>query len=116
MLFPSLTIHGIVRYSAIAIKKANVKNVRVRTWAPSLLGTLLLLSHPFTYLSPLTILAFAGLGFIPALPYIFDEPVEHVVDKAFDMIENKFYPDPNSPVRLALKHQGPPHGAEEKAV
>ncbi|POW08235.1 hypothetical protein PSTT_07655 [Puccinia striiformis] len=30
-----------------------------------------------------------GLGIIPFLPTLFDEPVEHFVDKAFDQIERK---------------------------
>lgn len=43
MLLPSLTIHSIVRYSAIAIKKSSIKNIKVRTWAPSFLGTFFVL-------------------------------------------------------------------------
>ncbi|SCZ93312.1 BZ3500_MvSof-1268-A1-R1_Chr6-2g08602 [Microbotryum saponariae] len=81
MLFPSLTIHAIVRYTAIAVKKANVKRIAVRRWLPSALG----------------------LGFIPALPFIFDEPVEHVVEAGFDRLEARLYPDANSGVRRALK-------------
>ncbi|GAA6044411.1 hypothetical protein JCM8097_002749, partial [Rhodosporidiobolus ruineniae] len=46
MLLPSLTIHSIVKYSALAIKKQGIKSARVRQWLPSALG----------------------LGFIPALP------------------------------------------------
>ncbi|PPJ49685.1 hypothetical protein CBER1_02167 [Cercospora berteroae] len=52
MGLPAFTIHSIVRYSGRAMK--NVKNVKLRTWGPIGLG----------------------LGFVPALPYIFDEPVE----------------------------------------
>ncbi|SGY16031.1 BQ5605_C012g06738 [Microbotryum silenes-dioicae] len=81
MLFPSLTIHAIVRYTAIAVKKANVKSIAVRRWLPSALG----------------------LGFIPALPFIFDEPVEHVVEAGFDRLEARLYPDAKSGVRRALK-------------
>ncbi|GAA5832647.1 hypothetical protein JCM11251_001396 [Rhodosporidiobolus azoricus] len=91
MLLPSLTIHSIVKYSALAVKKQGIKNTRVRQWLPSALG----------------------LGFIPALPFLFDEPVEHVVDSTFDRIENSLYPDPNSPVRKALnatKHLADPKG------
>ncbi|GAA5974485.1 hypothetical protein JCM11641_003248 [Rhodosporidiobolus odoratus] len=80
MLLPSLTIHSIVKYSALAIKKRGIQNVRVRQWLPSALG----------------------LGFIPALPFLFDEPVEHVVDSTFDRIEASLYPDANSPIRRAL--------------
>lgn len=38
MLFPSLTIHSIVKYSAIAIKKYKVRNLFVQRWGASLLG------------------------------------------------------------------------------
>ncbi|ORY78082.1 mitochondrial 18 KDa protein-domain-containing protein [Leucosporidium creatinivorum] len=98
MLFPSLTIHSIVKYSSQAIKRYNFRNLFVQRWGASLLG----------------------LSFIPALPYIFDEPVEHVVDKAFDALEAKLYPDPNSPIRRALRgenpHSGPTHNPLEKAI
>lgn len=96
MLLPTLTIHSIVKYSSLAIKKANLKNLFVRRWGSSLLG----------------------LSFIPALPYLFDEPVEGVVDKAFDALEMKLYPDPQSPIHLALRqehpHSGPGEGEEKK--
>ena len=38
MLLPSLTIHSIVKYSALAVKKWGVQNIRVRQWLPSALG------------------------------------------------------------------------------
>ncbi|KAF3922793.1 hypothetical protein AA313_de0206184 [Arthrobotrys entomopaga] len=69
MLFPAVTIHSVVRYSGIAMK--NVKNVRLRTWGPIGLG----------------------LAVVPALPFIFDHPVEHAVDwvfeKGIEAYENK---------------------------
>lgn len=65
MAFPMLTIHSIVKYSAIGFK--NVKNVKVKAWGPTLLG----------------------LGIVPFLPYIFDEPIEHIVDKVFKPIEDR---------------------------
>ena len=46
-----------MRYAGQAMK--NVKNVRVRTWGPVGLG----------------------LAVVPALPYLFDEPVEWVVQR-----------------------------------
>lgn len=97
MLLPSLTIHSIVRYSALAIKKQGIQNARVRQWLPSALG----------------------LGFIPALPFLFDEPVEHVVDATFDRIERSLYPDEKSPVRIALeacKHHAQAAEAEPKTI
>lgn len=58
-----MTIHSIVKYSAYGFK--NVKNTKVKAWGPTLLG----------------------LGIVPFLPYIFDEPLEHIVDKVFKPIE-----------------------------
>lgn len=66
MAFPMMTIHSIVKYSAYGFK--NVKNAKVKAWGPTLLG----------------------LGIVPFLPYIFDEPIEHIVDKVFKPIEEKF--------------------------
>ncbi|KAI9264318.1 mitochondrial 18 KDa protein-domain-containing protein [Phascolomyces articulosus] len=61
MAFPMLTIHSIVKYSAKTIF-ANVKNNKIKSWGPTMLG----------------------LGIVPFLPYIFDHPVETAVDKIFD--------------------------------
>ncbi|KAI9476365.1 MAG: mitochondrial 18 KDa protein-domain-containing protein [Benjaminiella poitrasii] len=65
MAFPMLTIHTIVKYSAYGFKK--VKSPKVKAWGPTILG----------------------LGVVPFLPYIFDEPIEHIVDKVFRPIEEK---------------------------
>lgn len=65
MALPAFTIHSIVRYSAPLFAKA--KSQRIRAAGPTV----------------------AGLMFIPALPYLFDEPVEHVVDFAFDWIQER---------------------------
>jgi len=59
MGLPAFTIHSVVKYSARALK--DIKNVRVRTWAPVGLG----------------------LAVVPFLPYLFDEPVEHAVEYSF---------------------------------
>lgn len=59
MGLPAFTIHSIVRYSGQALKTAS--NTTLRTWGPIGLG----------------------LAAVPALPYMFDEPVEHVVEWAF---------------------------------
>lgn len=32
-----------------------------------------------------------GLAIIPALPILFDEPVEHVIDTAFDWAEGQYF-------------------------
>jgi fission process protein 1 len=66
MGLPAFTIHSIVRYSGQAFK--NVKNVRLRTWGPIGLG----------------------LAAVPALPFMFDHPIEtateYVFHKAFETI------------------------------
>ncbi|KAH7417818.1 mitochondrial 18 KDa protein-domain-containing protein [Cadophora sp. MPI-SDFR-AT-0126] len=59
MGLPAFTIHSIVRYSGQALK--NSKNVRIRTYGPIGLG----------------------LAAVPALPYLFDKPVEQAVEWAF---------------------------------
>ena len=60
MGLPAFTIHSVVRYSGRAMKE--VKNVKLRTWGPIGLG----------------------LAVVPALPFMFDEPVEHAVEWVFD--------------------------------
>ncbi|ETI27537.1 hypothetical protein G647_09728 [Cladophialophora carrionii CBS 160.54] len=59
MGLPAFTIHSIVRYSGKALK--NATNATVRTWGPIGLG----------------------LAAVPALPYLFDKPVEEAVEWTF---------------------------------
>jgi fission process protein 1 len=59
MGLPAFTIHSVVRYSGRALK--NSSNTLIRTWGPIGLG----------------------LSVVPMLPYLFDEPVEHVVEWSF---------------------------------
>ncbi|RMD41678.1 hypothetical protein DV735_g3451, partial [Chaetothyriales sp. CBS 134920] len=59
MGLPALTIHSIVKYSGKALK--NAANATLRTWAPIGLG----------------------LAAVPALPYMFDKPVENAVEYTF---------------------------------
>jgi fission process protein 1 len=59
MGLPAFTIHSIVRYSGRALK--NSKNVRLRTYGPIGLG----------------------LAAVPALPFLFDKPVEEAVEWVF---------------------------------
>jgi len=59
MGLPAFTIHSIVRYSGRALKGA--KNVRIRTYGPIGLG----------------------LAAVPALPFLFDKPVEEAVEWVF---------------------------------
>lgn len=64
MALPMFTIHSVVKYSAKGIFN-NVKNARLKAWGPT----------------------FTGFLTIPLLPYLFDHPVEHLVDKVFEPIE-----------------------------
>ena len=59
MGLPAFTIHSTVKYTSKAMR--NVKNQRLRTWGPIGLG----------------------LGIVPFLPSLFDEPVENAVEWAF---------------------------------
>lgn len=59
MGLPAFTIHSIVRYSTRAMK--DVKNPRLRVWGPIGLG----------------------LAAVPALPFLFDHPVETAVEWVF---------------------------------
>lgn len=59
MGLPAFTIHSIVKYSGKAMK--NVKNTKIRTWGPIGLG----------------------LAAVPALPYLFDHPVEQATEWVF---------------------------------
>ncbi|KAI5199135.1 hypothetical protein E4T39_06458 [Aureobasidium subglaciale] len=59
MGLPAFTIHSIVKYAGKALK--DNKNVKVRTWGPIGLG----------------------LAAVPALPFMFDEPVETAVEWVF---------------------------------
>jgi len=69
MGLPAFTIHSIVRYSGRALKSS--KNMRIRTYGPIGLG----------------------LAAVPALPYLFDKPVEEAVEfvfhKGFQMVGGK---------------------------
>jgi len=59
MGLPAFTIHSIVRYSGKALK--NAKNAKIRTYGPIGLG----------------------LSAVPALPFLFDKPVEEAVEWIF---------------------------------
>ena len=83
MGLPAFTIHSIVRYSGQALK--NNKNVRIRTWGPIGLG----------------------LAAVPALPFMFDEPVE----KATEWIFHKAFEAVGGPE--AVGHS-PPVGKKEE--
>ncbi|EHK99694.1 putative Mitochondrial fission process protein 1 [Glarea lozoyensis 74030] len=66
---PAFTIHSIVRYSGRALK--GNRNIKIRTYGPIGLG----------------------LAAVPALPYLFDKPVEEAVEwifhKGFEVVGGK---------------------------
>lgn len=64
MGLPAFTIHTAVRYATKYADK-NFKNALLRQWGPIGLG----------------------LGIVPALPYLFDKPVEHILDYTFGEIQ-----------------------------
>jgi fission process protein 1 len=66
MALPAFTIHTAVKQAKKAFDKST--NLRLRTWGPTV----------------------TGLAIVPALPYIFDRPVETVTDRAFEWVEHKF--------------------------
>lgn len=72
MALPAFTIHSVVKYSGRLMH--NVKNPRVKGWGPT----------------------FLGLATVPALPYLFDHPVEHVIDAVFDKAEELAFGAPRS--------------------
>lgn len=66
MGLPAFTIHTIVRYMGQYVQKSGMKG-RTATLLPVV----------------------TGLAIVPALPYIFDEPVEKALDTIFDEVSNK---------------------------
>lgn len=62
---PALTIHTAVKQAKKLF--VNTTNPRVKTWGPTV----------------------TGLAIVPILPYLYDKPVEHATDFAFDWIEKK---------------------------
>ncbi|KAI0307368.1 mitochondrial 18 KDa protein-domain-containing protein [Multifurca ochricompacta] len=65
MALPAFTIHTAVKQAKKAFDKST--NPRLRGWGPTL----------------------TGLAIVPALPYIFDHPVEVATDRAFVWIESQ---------------------------
>jgi fission process protein 1 len=79
---PAFTIHTVVAQAKKAF--VNTKNVKVKTWGPTV----------------------TGLALVPALPYLFDHPVEQVTDRAFDWIREK----------LIERNQPPSVGKDKKEL
>ncbi|SCU79904.1 LAFA_0B06392g1_1 [Lachancea sp. 'fantastica'] len=61
MGLPAFTIHSTVKYSGTWFNKQFPKNAALRTWGPIALG----------------------LSVVPVLPYLFDKPIEHLLDQVF---------------------------------
>ncbi|SCU95701.1 LAME_0F13080g1_1 [Lachancea meyersii CBS 8951] len=71
MGLPAFTIHSAVKYSGVWFNKQFPKNAMLRTWGPIGLG----------------------LSVVPALPFLFDKPMEHLLDQVF---QNKIHDDPSN--------------------
>lgn len=77
MGLPAFTIHSAVRYSSVLFKNTTIKPLK-------------------TY-GPVGI----GLGIVPLLPYLFDEPVEHAIDFVFDKGEELYKSSTDGKTKLA---------------
>lgn len=62
---PAFTIHTAVKQAKKAFDKS--PNLRLRAWGPTA----------------------TGLAIVPALPYLFDHPVEVAADRAFEWFEHQ---------------------------
>ncbi|KAF9026579.1 hypothetical protein BGZ52_006470 [Haplosporangium bisporale] len=63
LVMPAITIHTVVHQSGRLFK--NAASVTLRRWGPTAIG----------------------LAVVPALPYMFDHPIETMVDRVFEMLE-----------------------------
>ncbi|KAK0523784.1 hypothetical protein OC835_006150 [Tilletia horrida] len=79
MALPAFTIHSIVRYSAPLFARSASR--RLASLGPTI----------------------SGLACVPALPYIFDHPVERAVDFVFDQIETVVLPSAKDAAEGAAK-------------
>lgn len=59
MGLPAMTIHSLVRHSGTWFNRTFPKNAALRTWGPIAMGLMV----------------------VPALPYVFDKPIEHLLAK-----------------------------------
>jgi len=64
MGLPALTIHSLVKYSGRYIFSKSA-NRTMRVWGPAALG----------------------LSIVPALPYLYDHPVEHAIDRLWEKVD-----------------------------
>lgn len=70
MALPAFTIHTAVKQASKAL--ANSQNVTLKKWGPTTVG----------------------ISIVPALPYLFDHPVEQAVDWSFERIEETLFKRP----------------------
>ena len=76
---PALTIHTAVKQAKKAF--VNVSNPRLKSWGPTV----------------------TGLSIVPVLPYLYDKPVEHATDFAFEWIEKRLMERQNANAESASK-------------
>ncbi|KAG7662650.1 uncharacterized protein J8A68_003858 [[Candida] subhashii] len=79
MMLPALTIHSAVRYSSYLFKNTGVKVLR--TYGPVAIG----------------------LGIVPLLPYVFDKPIEKLVDWSFEKGEEYYLYRKNQNISSTLQ-------------
>jgi fission process protein 1 len=83
MGLPAFTIHSLVKYSGRYIFSKS-GNKMMRVWGP----------------------AAVGLGVVPALPYLFDHPVEQAVDRLWEKVD-EIVPDKYSTKNRHVAPHGP---------
>ncbi|KAL0255521.1 hypothetical protein I308_100325 [Cryptococcus tetragattii IND107] len=67
MALPAFTIHTAVKYAGRAFAKS--QNATLRRWGPTAVG----------------------IGIVPALPYLFDHPVEQATEALFEKLEESYF-------------------------
>lgn len=80
MALPAFTIHTAVAQMAKAVK--NSTNVTLKRWGPTSVG----------------------IAIVPALPYMFDHPVEYATDYLFDKVEEAMAKDGSGPKPEETRH------------
>jgi mitochondrial fission process protein 1 len=83
MGLPALTIHSLVKYSGKYIFSKSA-NRTMRVWGP----------------------AAVGLGCVPALPYLYDHPVEHAIDRLWEKVD-EIVPEKYSTKNARVKGHAP---------
>ena len=92
MGLPAFTIHSLVKYSGKYVFSKS-PNPTLRVWGPAAIG----------------------LGVVPALPYLYDHPVETAVDKLWEKVD-EVVPEKYSTKHCRTKGHGPSAAAAEKKV